>query len=102
MEEVAQDAQSGSAQTGDNSKTLDDVYALLVEMHDADVAASQAAYVASSGVTSVVLDPSQFDRLSSLSAAGLQADVVSVGLLALILGAVVATAMTVHWRGSRG
>lgn len=93
-------AASSSGQTGaSSSKSLDDVYAVLSEIRDSG--ASSAASVGSEGLT-VTLDPAQYERFSSLGGAGLQADVLSLGLLALILGAVVATAMTLHWRGARG
>ena len=53
--------------------------------------------LASVGST-VALDDAQFQRLSDLGATGLHGSVVCVGLLSLILGAVVATAVTLHWR----
>lgn len=90
---------SGSGQVGDSSsKTLDDVYAVLSEIRDSGASAAAASDL---GAT-VTLDPAQYDRFSSLGGAGLQADVIMLGLLALLLGAVVATAMTLHWRGARG
>lgn len=50
----------------------------------------------------VLLDDSQYSQISQLLASDLNGMVVVTGLCALILGAVVATAMTMHWRGSRG
>lgn len=53
-------------------------------------------------VGTVSIDDAQYQELRSLVAAGLHGEVVVVGLCSLILGAVVAAAMTLHWRGSRG
>lgn len=56
-----------------------------------------SADVESLGTVSLV--PEQYDGLTALGATGLHAEVVMVGLLSLLLGAVIATAMTLHWRG---
>lgn len=55
------------------------------------------ADISSLGTVSLV--PEQYETISSIGATGLHAQVVIVGLLSLLLGAVIATAMTLHWRG---
>lgn len=53
--------------------------------------------VASMGTVSIA--PEQYEQYLAISASGLHAQVVIVGLLSLLLGAVIATAVTLHWRG---
>ena len=48
---------------------------------------------------SVTLTSTQFDKLRGDAATNFLATVACVGMLACILGALVATAVTLHWRG---
>lgn len=52
-----------------------------------------------SSLGTVTLVPEQFDKLAQLGSTDLHVGVVAIGLLSLLLGAVVATAMSLHWRG---
>lgn len=50
----------------------------------------------------VELVDGQYGQMVDLESTGLYVGVAQCGLLALVLGAVVAVGMTLHWRGSRG
>ena len=61
----------------------------------------RSSLAAVSGTRVVRIDSGQFGRLASLGASQLHSSVYGIGLLAMLLGAVVAVGMTLHWR-SRG
>lgn len=50
----------------------------------------------------VALSDSQWQTLTQMDATHLHTDVVTAGLIAILLGAVIAIGMTFHWRANRG
>lgn len=110
----AQDSSAEQSSTVDsvNLQISRDELASLLEDKANDAARSAAESVTSSvnaqleamnadisSLGTVSLVPEQYETISSIGATGLHAQVVIVGLLSLLLGAVIATAMTLHWRG---
>lgn len=89
---------------------LDDAAARAVAAEVAGTSQALAENIAALGDSArqsvvsgtVSVDPEQYLEMRDLAATELQGNVMLVGLLSLILGAVVATALTLHWRGSRG
>ena len=105
---TVQDAQPTATKVSEMSKDelLETIQAAVAGLPDATASAlasvldKDAQQLTTVGGT-VALDDSQFSRLSELGGAGLHTSVFGVGFLALILGAVVGVALTLHWRGSR-
>lgn len=77
------------------------VDALSADMDDAISALGSSLASSSSTSGVVVLDDAQYLQLRSDFAAAMTSYVVAIGVLALILGAVVALGFTDHWK-SRG
>lgn len=50
----------------------------------------------------VALVDEQYDTIVKLDSTQLHVSVAALGVLSLVLGAVVAISMTMHWRGTRG
>lgn len=48
--------------------------------------------------TAVMIEPAQYRELRTLLAADLNSWMIGLGLLSLLLGAVIAVAVTLHWR----
>lgn len=68
----------------------------------ADLDGDLVSYADASHTETTVVTADDWERFVTLSATGLHAQVVTVGLLALILGAIVGVAMTLHWSVRRG